>query len=123
MLLKKQVDKSAIEKVEAEIGRLQQIISDRKLPSKGSKEGVEAAIRIFKSYRGNCITLQKQCYFQTNHAKMLRTLEYAGEITALDFVISLFEDPDATTIVHQDQLTKLERQLVELRKMPLRPED
>ena len=117
-LNKKIVAKGAIEKVEGEISRLQQIISQRKLASKGGPEGIKAALEIFKSYRDNCRTLQNQCYFQTSHVKMLRALGYASEVNALDFVISIFENPEASTYVHRSQLATLEKQLDTLKKYP-----
>jgi hypothetical protein len=125
-LSRKQIDASVIEKAEADIERLDQIISRRNLAGralKGDKEGAQAALELFKSYRNACYTNQQNCFFKPNHVRLAEAVRYAGEIMAMDYVIAVLEDPKNSTYVYRAQLEVLQKNLAEMKKIPLRPED
>jgi hypothetical protein len=119
-LNKKYVEKSSLEEKEAEIGNLRKTIELRKLISEGSKEGQRAHVEYLKNYRANINSLHRQCFRELTEEKLLQATEYAGELNALDVMLSLLEDPEATLGIYRKELAQREKELRDLQKYDLR---
>ena len=109
-----------IRKVEEKIAWYKKAIGRYQTIARGDKEGHKELLQLLKDSRDQSQVFLSNSLANPSFGRFMKSAVWAAEVRIYDFIIRLLENPTAMVAGYKETMATLEKQISELRKLPLR---